>query len=428
MSDTVDTDVAFPQAVLDANPTMPQMADVRIAIPAGSLFADNGTVGGQVGLAPVDRNRLPGTLPADLRIPLVITVQVAGADPGDPIPTNFDIPAPVVFPNLPDPDTLEVLAPGEKTAIWSFDHDTGRWRLVGPATVSADGLTVSSDPGVGIIALGWHGVAPGTGLTLEEARKRCRDNCANAQRGAAEDCALTALAGPAGSAVGLPGCVSGFLSAGYTAARDCSNQPGGRGCALMKASSAGLGCASVMKKLPVIGWILTYGGAAKDIYENCQCDDDPGDPPQPDDEFDRNLDVMDAMKDYGDTVTGNPTWTEAVDPVSNPVFPGAPPPLAPGNPDLLIDLVDTALSEPSDEGSRISPSEDAFFTGCRCHLLSRRSMLMHLSRASTIAPTSGSRGSTRTPPQGATTLWTEIRSSRHWIGSLPQSMHFRVSV
>jgi hypothetical protein len=87
---------------------------------------------------------------------MVITVQTDG-------PQNFDQPVPVKFPNLPSPDTGKKLAPGEKSALWSFDHDKGIWEIVGPMTVSADGLYLVSDPGVGIRQPGWHGGSPGTG-------------------------------------------------------------------------------------------------------------------------------------------------------------------------------------------------------------------------------------------------------------------------
>ena len=49
---------------------------------------------------------------------------------------------------------------GAKSALWSFNHDTGRWEIGGPMTVSADGRMVCTDPGVGIRAPGWHGSDP----------------------------------------------------------------------------------------------------------------------------------------------------------------------------------------------------------------------------------------------------------------------------
>jgi len=161
VSETEDTVVGFPQSVIDSFADQPDfqqaLMGTRITVPADSLFADDGTRGGQVGIAPVPRDRLPGPLPEGLNIPLVITVQTDGA-------TNFDVPVPAVFPNLPDPVTGEVVLPGEQTTLWSFDHDLGRWVVNGTLTASADGLTLRSDAGFGIRAPGWHGAAGGAAL------------------------------------------------------------------------------------------------------------------------------------------------------------------------------------------------------------------------------------------------------------------------
>ncbi|MCB0089967.1 MAG: Ig-like domain-containing protein, partial [Caldilineaceae bacterium] len=134
----------------------PEFADVAIKVPPDSLFANDGARGGQVGIAPVPPDRLPGTLPPFLNFPLVITVQTDGA-------TNFDTPAPVCFPNLPAPDSGELLPAGAKSALMSFNHDAGRWEVIGPMTVSDDGALVCTDPGVGILAPGWHGALEGAG-------------------------------------------------------------------------------------------------------------------------------------------------------------------------------------------------------------------------------------------------------------------------
>lgn len=141
VSETRDTTVNLPDSVVAE---FPEFANVAITVPAGSLFNDDGTSGGMVGIAPVAPDRLPGRLPEGLDFPLVITVQTDGA-------TNFDEPAPICFPNS------DGLAPGTKTALWSFNHDSGRWEMAGPMTVSEDGTLMCTDPGVGILAPGWHG-------------------------------------------------------------------------------------------------------------------------------------------------------------------------------------------------------------------------------------------------------------------------------
>lgn len=151
VSQTQETEVEFPPAVLAANPAL---TGTELIVPANSLFADDGTRGGRVGIAPVAPDRLPSPLPPGLNLPMVITIQTDGA-------TNFDRPVPICFPNLPDPVTGEKLPPGAKSALWSFNHDLGDWEVVGPMTVTEDGNFVKTDAGVGVRQPGWHGQQPG---------------------------------------------------------------------------------------------------------------------------------------------------------------------------------------------------------------------------------------------------------------------------
>ncbi|MCB1124246.1 MAG: Ig-like domain-containing protein, partial [Verrucomicrobiae bacterium] len=136
----------------EADPTVWDRVCVDIA--PGSARDDKGTIRNEAALIPVPPDRIPEPLPEELPMPLVISVQVFNA-------TRFDVPAPVTFPNLPDPVTGEVLPPGAKSGLWSYDHDAGRWILQGSMTVSEDGLYLVSDPGVGIRAPGWHGANTG---------------------------------------------------------------------------------------------------------------------------------------------------------------------------------------------------------------------------------------------------------------------------
>ncbi|MCI0539529.1 MAG: Ig-like domain-containing protein [Verrucomicrobiales bacterium] len=153
VSNTDATRITFSQSVLANNPNL---AGVEITVPPNALFSDNGVRGGKVGMAPVPADRLPEPLPPGLNFPLVITIQTDGG-------SNFDVPVPVKFPNLPDPVSGVKLGPGEKTVLWSFNHDTGRWEPQGTMTISADGLFAVTDPGVGVRQPGWHGAAPGSG-------------------------------------------------------------------------------------------------------------------------------------------------------------------------------------------------------------------------------------------------------------------------
>lgn len=162
VSATEPTGVDFPEEVLDEHP---ELEGTHLIVPPNSLFADDGTRGGSVGIAAVDPDRLPSPLPEGLDLPMVITVQTDGA-------SNFDIPVPITFPNLPDPDTGETLPPGAKSALFSFNHDTGEWEVVGAMTVSEDGLFVTTDAGVGIKQPGWHGTNPGSGGNGPPPRRR----------------------------------------------------------------------------------------------------------------------------------------------------------------------------------------------------------------------------------------------------------------
>ncbi len=152
VSETSETRISFSGEVLASNPAL---AGVEVNVPANSLFSDNGARGGRVGIAPVPPDRLPEPLPPGLDFAVVITVQTDGG-------SNFDQPVPVRFPNVPDPKTGVALAPGAKTVLWSFNHDTGRWEPQGSMTISADGRFAVSDPGVGIRQPGWHGTAAGS--------------------------------------------------------------------------------------------------------------------------------------------------------------------------------------------------------------------------------------------------------------------------
>jgi hypothetical protein len=149
VSPTQDTVIKFAPSVLAAHP---DWQDVQITVPANSLFSDNGTRGGRVGIAPVAADRLPEPLPPGLDHLLDITVQTDG-------PSNFDRPVPACFPNVPDSGGNK-FAPGAKAVLMSYSHDSGRWEVIGSMTTSSDGKLVCTDPGVGIRQPGWHGVQP----------------------------------------------------------------------------------------------------------------------------------------------------------------------------------------------------------------------------------------------------------------------------
>src|SRR5262249_56287351 len=116
----------------------------------GSLLSPDGTTmsSGRVGISTVPpeivRDMLP---PGVIQHSFDITVQAPGV-------ATFATPAAMNFPNVFN------AAPGTKLDFLSFDHTTGRLVIEGTATVSADGLSVHTDPGVGITHPGWHGLTP----------------------------------------------------------------------------------------------------------------------------------------------------------------------------------------------------------------------------------------------------------------------------
>ena len=165
LSSTEETAVGFgteslaflQQEFPDIDPELWQETQVMFA--PGSAQDDGGTTATRAMIVPVNPERLPAPLPPNMEPGLVISIQ-AGSEDGfnresQGGATNFDVPAPVAFPNL------EGLAPGEKSLIWSFDHDAGDWVVIGTGTVSDDGKSIVSDEGVGILAPGWHFVQSG---------------------------------------------------------------------------------------------------------------------------------------------------------------------------------------------------------------------------------------------------------------------------
>ena len=132
------------------NITPEQRSRLTLEVQPGSLRDQNGNVvsSGQVGISTVPASLVREMLPPGL---LQHTFDITIQSPGI---TNFATPAPMTFPNL-----FGAL-PGSQLNFLSFDHTTGRLVIEGTATVSADGLTVRTDPGTGITHPGWHGLTP----------------------------------------------------------------------------------------------------------------------------------------------------------------------------------------------------------------------------------------------------------------------------
>ena len=154
VSTTGVTHVAVtPAAAPDLTPQQQQF--LSIDVQPGSLVDENGQklTNAQIGISVVPPQLVMDMLPAGvLQHTLDITIQAPGA-------VALTTPAVLTFPNIFD------AAPGTQLNFLSFDHTTGRLEIDGTATVSADGLSVTTDPGQGITHIGWHGLAPPGSLT-----------------------------------------------------------------------------------------------------------------------------------------------------------------------------------------------------------------------------------------------------------------------
>ncbi len=130
--------------------TPQQQQELSITVQPNSLVGANGQKmsSGQVGIAMVPPQLVMDMLPAGvMQHTFDITIQAPGV-------TTFSTPATLTFPNVFN------AAPGTQLDVLSFDHTTGRLVIDGTATVSADGLTATTDPGSGVTAPGWHGLTP----------------------------------------------------------------------------------------------------------------------------------------------------------------------------------------------------------------------------------------------------------------------------
>jgi Glucodextranase, domain B/Bacterial Ig-like domain/Carboxypeptidase regulatory-like domain len=131
--------------------TLPDVPGFALEIAPGSVTFPGGSRSGVVSVTVVHNDRVPMVPNFGQQPRLIVTIQPAGA--------RFDPPARLTLPNL------EGLTPGAVAEMYSFDHDLGHFVSIGPATVSEDGSTVTSNLGVGVIKAGWHccGNPAGTG-------------------------------------------------------------------------------------------------------------------------------------------------------------------------------------------------------------------------------------------------------------------------
>ena len=121
---------------------LPEVPGLTLEIEPGSVSFPDGSRSGVVSMTAVHSDKVPMPPSFGQQPRLVVTIQPAGA--------YFDPPARLSLPNT------DSLPPGAVTELYSFDHDLGRFVSIGPGTVSEDGTTIISNPGVGILKAGWH--------------------------------------------------------------------------------------------------------------------------------------------------------------------------------------------------------------------------------------------------------------------------------
>ena len=135
---TAINNAAQDQAISDA-----RYPGVAITLPAGvTITGWDGVVKSRMAIERVQPDKLGVPLPP---VPTKEHYQLYFGTPMGGIPSQ---PIPVTLPNVAE------LEPGAKGEIWYFDGSpmggVGEWKLAGTGTVSADGATISTDPGQGI--------------------------------------------------------------------------------------------------------------------------------------------------------------------------------------------------------------------------------------------------------------------------------------
>ena len=127
-----------------------QRSRLSLDVPGDSLVNQDGEIliNSQIGISTVPPELVRDMLPAGLlQHTFDVTIQAPDA-------VAFNRPLRMTFPNVFNAPS------GSKLNFLSFDHTTGMLVIEGTATVSTDGQSVVTDPGMGITKPGWHGLTP----------------------------------------------------------------------------------------------------------------------------------------------------------------------------------------------------------------------------------------------------------------------------
>ncbi len=122
--------------------TLPQAPGYSLTIVPGSVLFPDGTRNGLVSVTIVHPDKMPDPPSFGQQPRFLVSIQPANA--------IFNPPAAMCIPNL------DGLPPGQKTDMYSYDHEMERFISIGTGTISEDGTMLCSDPGNGVIKGGWH--------------------------------------------------------------------------------------------------------------------------------------------------------------------------------------------------------------------------------------------------------------------------------
>ncbi|HET6974814.1 MAG TPA: RHS repeat-associated core domain-containing protein [Pyrinomonadaceae bacterium] len=136
------------QATVVDNPRLP---DLAMTVPANANLRNlDGTPVTRVSISPVEPDRVPAPLPANLGSNMVYTSQPGGAV------SSGNMAIPVTYPNLAGAD------PNTRIELYYFDHNAVVWKRYGLGRVSTDGLRIvpENDPATGrpfgLPDFSWH--------------------------------------------------------------------------------------------------------------------------------------------------------------------------------------------------------------------------------------------------------------------------------
>jgi hypothetical protein len=122
--------------------SLPNSPGFALTVAPGSATFPGGSRTGCITVTPVHGDKVPMVPGFGQQPRFVVTIQ--------PVGTHFNPPAQISIPNV------DGLQPRQVTEMYSYDHDLSAFVAIGTGTVTPDGSTIVSDPGVGVMKAGWH--------------------------------------------------------------------------------------------------------------------------------------------------------------------------------------------------------------------------------------------------------------------------------